>query len=432
MKQKYNVLVIVLVIVAIIIASYIIMRQPPRALRTALGTPEITYSMPLSQFVMYRAQTVSYDNFRAAIFAQGQMGEASKLPSGSQIVLYIDANRINGAGGLQTGARCTATQSSAAYNHDTITMDKRFCPDFNDAILDSTIYSTVAPTEEVFLHKQNGERCFVENGSNAEYLVNPRNYYYRDYLARRISEKLDQFDIGYVFLDDLRPGWSGITAACGGSPQEYTLPIEYNAALTDLARFVYDNVAGKVYGNLSRAGVHWDEFNFLDGVMCESCFSNWGNYSTTSSMLSDIASLQKWVDTGKGLYISVLPPVTDKAANRFAFSAALLVSEQGTYFHFGDSSSFRSLADYTLPLGKPTGKYTCNGNICSRKFENGTVTVDFVVRTGSITVGTIPTITAVPTLNPTKTFTLVPTFTPTLTLTPICVLVYPDKVELCK
>lgn len=370
------------------------------ALATALLLAQSPAEVPLRQFVEYRAQA-DYSPFSAAIFAQGQMEDAAKLPQNSEIVLYVDANRINGASGLQSGARCTAAQAAASYNQDTITMDGRFCPDINDAILDGVVYSTIAPTESVFLHKANGERCYVVNGAASEYLINPRDYYYQDYLARRISEKLDQFDLSHVFLDDLRPGWSGITAACGGAPKEYSLPVEYNAALRDLAEFVYLNVASKVYGNLARAGSHWDEFSFLDGAMCESCFTNWGNEVSSTQLLSDLSTIAKWENP---LYIVPMTAANEK----FYFSLSLLVAKPGDFYHFGDNSVYNVLPEYSMNIGLPVSEYSCGGNVCSRQFEHATVTVDLAARTGSISQ-------AVPTQTPTQTSTPIQTSTPTPT-----------------
>ena len=51
---------------------------------------------PIQQVVVYRNQSVAYDNFSAAIFAQGQLGEAPKLPTGSDVVLYVDPNKVDG------------------------------------------------------------------------------------------------------------------------------------------------------------------------------------------------------------------------------------------------------------------------------------------------------------------------------------------------
>ncbi|MBI5950220.1 MAG: hypothetical protein HY865_01070 [Chloroflexi bacterium] len=361
-------------------------RQLPKQ-KVVTARPHV---MPLKQVVIYRAQNVSYDNFDAAIFAQGQLEYASSLPVGSEVSLYVEAIKVNGPSGLQAGTRCTDEQAAASYFRDTITMDKRFCPDFNDAILDGRAVYGIVPTEAVFLHKSNGERCYKVNDGNTEYLVNPASVYFREYLVRRSAEKLEQHSLDTLFLDDLRPGWTGIMSACEGAPREYLLPSAYYTELVGLAQYVHDNLPSyKIEGNLATVSSQWDRFAFLDGVMCESCFSNWGGaWPTSSKMISDLATLQTWIDSGKELYVIVYPPDVTESSNRFTFAASLLVAEPDkTYFHFGVSGEFHPLPEYDYDLGLPTGAYICNGSVCSRQFENGLVRVDFLTKKGSVNLG---------------------------------------------
>lgn len=425
-KQKFNVFVIVLVIIAIIVASYLVMRKSPQdEMRAALATPEAD-NIPMEQVVIYRTRS-DYGPFARAIFAQGQL----PCPAGLACSLYVEANKVNGPTGLQSpGARCSLVQGMTSYNQDTITMDRTFCPDFNNAILDGVPYADIVPTEDVFIHKTNGERCVSGN----EYFINPANLFFRDYLIRRGAEKLEQHKLNTLFLDDLRPGWSQITGACGGSaPREYPSQAEYYAQLVDLARYVYDNLAGKIEGNIAVAGSHWTSYQFMDGLMCESCFSNWGgSWPAPSRMVSDLSALQAWTATGKTLYVIIYPPDTSDASNRFTFAAGLLVANQNnTFFHFGGSGEYYPIPEYVYGLGSPAGSYSCNDAVCSRQFSNGRVVVDFSQRTGIITLGDLQSPTTIPntsTAIPTKinTPTIVPsTISPIETITPtptmICV-----------
>ena len=336
---------------------------------------------PIQQVVVYRNQSVAYDNFSAAIFAQGQLGEAPKLPTGSDVVLYVDPNKVDGTSGLQTGVRCSVSQASADYYQDTITMDKRFCADFNDAILDGRAVYGLVPTEAVFLHNANGQRCYAAGSSNTVYLTNPASTFFRNYLVNRGSEKLKQFGMTTLFLDNLQAGWSGITSRCGGAPKEYSNSTDYLTQMVGLAQYVNDNLpAYKIEGNLANASSQWDKFSFLDAAMCESCFTNWGgSWPSATRMLSDLSVMDKWIKAGHKIYIVSQAPDTTAASNRFTFAASLLVTDgSGVYFHFGaDYSQFYSIPEYKYNLGLPTAAYICNGNICTRTFERGTVTVDF-------------------------------------------------------
>jgi hypothetical protein len=374
---------------------------------------------PLRQVVVYRNQSVTYDNFNAAIFAQGQLGDASKLPSGSEIAFYVDPNKVNGASGLQTGTRCSALQVNADYYQDTITMDKRFCADFNDAILDGKAVYGLVPTETVFLHKANGERCYATGSSNTVYLINPASTFFRNYLVNRGTEKLKQFNMNTLFLDNLQAGWSGITSRCDGIPKEYSNSTDYLTQMVGLAQYVHDNLPDyKIEGNLANATSAWDKFPFLDGAMCESCFTNWGgSWPSASRMLSDLSVLDKWIKNGHKIYIVSQAPDTSAASNRFTFAASLLVANgNNEYFHFGaDYGQFYSIPEYKYNLGLPTAAYVCNGNICTRRFEHAAVTVDFGKLEGIIVMDEVST-------QPTPTVTLplptaiLPTSSPTMTL----------------
>jgi hypothetical protein len=345
-------------------------------------------TVPLRQVVVYQHQTVAYDNFNAAIFAQGQLGDASKLPVGSEISLYVDVNKVNGVAGLQAGVRCTSSQAAEYYYQDTISMDRRFCPDFNDAILDGRAVYGMIPTEDVFLHKANGERCSGADGGNVYYLTNPASLFFRNYLARRSTEKLQQFGLSMLFLDDLRPGWNETNVVCGGVPREYSNSNDYYAQMVGLAQYVHDNLPSyKIEGNLANASSHWDSFSFLDGAMCENCFTNWGDsWPHAFRMLSDLSVMGEWVRGGRKLYIISQAPDVSEASNRFTFAASLLVAEPDrTFFHFSaDYGQLYQIPEYTYDLSLPIGAYSCVGSVCSRPFENGLVEVDFSTREGNI------------------------------------------------
>jgi len=377
-------------------------------------------SMPVQQLVVYEKQSVPYTNFGAAIFAQGQLSsEASKMPPGSEISFYVDGNKVNGPAGLQkTGTRCTSTQASADYYKNTITMDKRFCPDFNDAILDGRSVYGMVPTEAVFLHKSNGERCTSSGNGGAIYLINPASSFVRNYLVRRGAEKMTQLGVNTLFLDNLQPSLSAVQERCGGTPQEYPNLNDYTAQMMDLAAYVNSNLTGyRVQGNLANAVPSvWDQLSFLNGAMCESCFSNWGgSWPNASRMLNDLSVLDKWINVyGRTAFIVIRPPNTNETSNRFTFAAALLVARNdgtGVYFHFGENyGQLLSIPDYDYNLGLPTAPRSCAGNICTRTFQNGVVTVDFATRQGTITLGSVPT-------SPVSTFTATSTKTSTATST---------------
>lgn len=378
-------------------------------------------SMPVQQLVVYEKQSVSYDNFGAAIFAQGQLSsEASKMPPGSEISFYIDGNKVNGPAGLQqSGVRCSSTQANADYYKNTITMEKRFCPDFNDAILDGRSVYGMVPTEAIFLHKSNGERCYATGNGGAVYLINPASAFVRNYIAKRGAEKLTQYGVNTLFLDNLQPSLSAVQERCGGTPQEYPNLNNYTAQMMDLASYVNSNMPNyRIQGNLANAVPSvWDQLSFLNGAMCESCFSNWGgSWPNASRMLSDLAVLDKWINVyGRTAFIVIRPPDTNEASNRFTFAASLLVARTdgtGVYFHFGANyGQLLSIPEYNYNLGLPTAPRTCNGNICTRPFQYGTVTVDFGTRQSTITLGSVPTLPAATSTATSTSTTVAPTAT---------------------
>ncbi len=394
-------------------------------------------NMPVQHVVVYNPQSVSYTNFSAGIFAQGQLSEVAKLPGGSEVSLYIDTNRLNGPVGLGIGTRCSAAQASTDYYKNTITMDKRFCPDFNDAILDGRSVYGMIPTEDAFIHKANGERCSWVGFGGETYMINPASPFVRNYIVMRGAEKLTEYGLSTLFLDDLRAGWASLTSKCGGNPKEYLNLNDYASQMLELARYVTVNLPNyKIQGNLGDATpVAWDDYSFLDGAMCESCFSDWTRaWPSATQMLSDLSVIDKWVQGGHKIYMVVQAPDTSVTSNRFAFAAALLSARDdgaNVYFHFGaDYSQFYAIPEYQYILGTPTAAYVCSGNICTRQFQYGTVRVDFGTHEGIILLATAtvasltstaqgPTLTPIP-ASPTATKTtiaptaILPSTTPTV------------------
>lgn len=381
---------------------------------------------PLKQAVIYQEQTVPYTNFYAAILAKGQMGAASKMPAGSDISFYIDVNKINGPSGLTSvGTRCSSSQASnTSYYRNTVTMDYGFCSDFNDAIVDKKNVRGMVPDESVFIHDSSGNRCYKSGNGGGIYLINPKSAFYQNYVVSIGKEKLKQYNAGSYFLDDLEVGWNNVTGYCNGSaPKEFANWDAYLSSIIDMAKYIHDNMPEyKIDGNLTNTYADWDRFSFLDGAMCEACLTNWSStWADASTMKTGLSALDKWINSGRKMYIVPWVPDSQDASNRFIFVASLLVTkENSVYFHLGPESNYgtyHAIAEYGYDLGSPLGSYTCNGNTCTRAFQRGNVAVDLSARTGvvSLTNGqTQPT--ATPTtgvVSPTKTPTPIKTSTPT-------------------
>jgi hypothetical protein len=382
MKKLFqNITIIALVVVTILGLSENVQ---------ALGNTQsiaANVTKPVRQVVVYASQSIAYDNFNSAIFAQGQLGEVSKLPTGSEVSFYIDTNKINGAAGLQApGKRCSTTQSGTSYYQNTITMDKRFCSDFNDAILDGRAVYGMVPTESVFIHKPNGERCYISGNGGGIYMINPASEFYRNYLVKRSAEKMQSYNLNTLFLDDVQPGQN--TLNCDGASKEYPNYADYSTQMVELSRYVKNSMPNyKIEANLANANAEWDKFTFLDGAMCENCFTNWGGaWPSASRMIYDLNVMDKWIKGGHKVYVVIQPPDTSAASNRFTFAATLLAANgDNVFFHFGgDYRQFYSLPEYQYALGAPAAERVCNGNICTRQFQYGTVTVDFGKLTGTI------------------------------------------------
>lgn len=361
--------------------DYINNNETPK--NTELNRTKIT--MPVQQVIIYESQIDLYNFFNAAIFAQGQLPESAKLPLGSDIALYVDSDKVNGPMGLQNGMPCNSNQENIDYYKNTITMDRRFCPDINNAILQGTPVYGLIPTEEVFLHKQNGERCWGEGNGAAFYIINPASEFYRNYITKRSAEKLTKFGVKVLFLDNIQNGWAAIKERCNGNPAEYPDMNIYDQMYVGMVEYIKENLINfEVRGNLSSADPEaWDRYSFLDGAMCENCFSNWGGALPDSSrMLSDLRVMDKWVNQyEKMVYIVVQPPDVSEQLNRFAFAASLLISSPNAvkvYFHFGGNyGDFYSIPEYQYNIGAPVNQYQCVKMVCARAFENGTVKVDF-------------------------------------------------------
>jgi len=351
------------------------------------------YSIPVSQAIIYRPQTVSLDNFGVAIVAQGQLSSVAALPNSSKI-LYFDVDKVLGPSILSPNQSCPATTS---YYQDTISLDKHFCPDFHSAIASGSPIYGLVPTEDVFLHKPNGARCAYVTDGGTYYMINPASNFYKNYFVNRAREKLIEHGLTKLFLDDLQNGWKVVTNSCGGAiPAEYTSWSLYDQQMTELARYIKNKLPNYfITGNLANANSEvWNRYTFLDGAMCESCLSDWGGaWPSSTKMISTLAILNKWVNQdGKDIYVVVMAPNTLNSSNLFTFSASLLVAKgsgDNVFFHFGvpnDNNVFHNIPEYKYDIGLPVSPYVCSGSVCSRNFQRASVRVDFANHTGSVTI----------------------------------------------
>jgi hypothetical protein len=139
---------------------------------------------------------------------------------------------------------------------------------------------------------------------------------------------------------------------------------------------------------------------YLDGAMQERWAVDWSTtvYVSETKWKSDLALAEKTQSQGK--YILLVAPGNETDTNRqqFAFASYLLISNGKSAFRYSNSRNYNQVwiySNYQLDLGTPLGPRYQNGSLWQRDFTKGSVMVDPVNHTA--TISTSPSSSSAPT-----------------------------------
>lgn len=249
----------------------------------------------------------------------------------------------------------------------------------------------------------------VHTHSGTRYVqIDPGSAGWRQFFLERVQEMQEQVDPIHggvwdgVFLDNIdaslgRFNMLGVQLAAYPDDASYQNAVEgflqtiYNGYFQPQGRPLHANITEV------RDSTIWDRYlNHLDGAMQEGWGVDWGSgYLTSTRWEADLKRAETTQARGKRVMLiaqgseanidAVWQPHNPR--QQFAFASYLLVADGRAVFRYSDSP-YRHIwlyDNYTLDLGQPLGPRFRDGSLWRRDFERGTVAVDPVARSSSIT-----------------------------------------------
>ena len=317
--------------------------------------------------------------------------------------------------GIQDPGSCTAStrNNQAAYNAGDFCYISQNHPDW-------------------FLLDTNGQRIRMNPKSDV-YRMDPGNPEWRKYFVIRVLEWQNRTGWSGLFLDYLESSLDDLKRN-GTIPAKYPDDASYRGAILGFLEFLRLNYS-QPYGRPVLANITmglddatWSSYmQYLDGAMQERWAVDWdvSKYVKDSKWREDLARAEKFQSQGK--YLILVAPGNQADANRqnFAFASYLLISNGKAAFRYGNSDMYREVwlyNNYQVDLGTPLGPRYQSGSLWKRDFTKGSVTVDPVNHTATIsTTGPSSPPSSTPAASPTA---VSPTSTanivsPTATLVPV-------------
>ncbi len=285
-----------------------------------------------------------------------------------------------------------------------------------------------------FLLDTNGQRILASPGSDT-YRMDPGNPGWRNFFVTRVLEWQEKNGWSGLFLDNLEASLSDIQRN-GYTLAKYPDDASYQAAVIAFLQYLNVNYSRPynrpVIANIiaRRDEASWFSYiQYLDGAMQERWAVDWSLsiYVSETKWKSDMVLAEKTQSQGKYIILRAPGNTTDADRQKFAFASYLLISNGKAAFRYSDGN-YREVwlyNNYQVDIGTPLGPRYQSGSLWRRDFTKGSVTVDPVNHTSTISTSASPvspstsTPTASPATSPTP---LMPTATPTTgtpTTTPI-------------
>lgn len=249
-----------------------------------------------------------------------------------------------------------------------------------------------------FMLDKNGQRILNPDGSKVFYMMDPGNPGWRDFFLQRVIESQKDPNWNGVFLDNIEATLS-FREQDGHLPANYPDDASYQQAVQGFVQHLYTNYFqpnGKLlYANLvsRRDDANWTNYiTYLDGVMHEGWSIDWPNgYRSASTWEKHMKLAEQTQAMGKFIMLISQGTQTNTELQKFAFASYLLVANGQAAFRYANSDVYSEIwmyPNYDLDLGAPLGARYQSGSAWKRDFTNGSVTVDPVNHTASITQGT--------------------------------------------
>jgi hypothetical protein len=228
-------------------------------------------------------------------------------------------------------------------------------------------------------------------------MMDPGNAGWREFWLSRIKQYQQQYPKwGGVFIDNMTTQFGKHSDDTHIKLQKYPTVQSYQDAVVGFINSVqsaYFKPSNRmVYANLS---VRWGDFQpfvrymkALDGSMDEFWAYPRSGYYSTKSWEARVLRAQEALKMGKSMMLISQGTQTDMNRELFGLASYLLVAGDKIYFRYTSDTAYSKMwlyDNYKARLGQPTSYYTRNGNVWSRNFTNGKVTVNPETRQATIT-----------------------------------------------
>lgn len=344
---------------------------------------------------------------------------------------------------------CAESDRTFKPYSDNVNMDAGDFCEIQDSIVSGTClleYPDICPTENFYIHKQNGDRFSKSSGSGSSYKPNPADSQYRKYMNKRaVREMVGGNEVDYlgnvtahpatgatgIFLDNVELSWSKVLKDGGSDanavPREFADSAAYASAVAGLVdsmhTVLHDSSLGynfPLWGNMisnPNNATSWNRYitdDSLEGGMMEDFVLDWGrgphSSNTTQAQLTQATT---WVNSGKH-FMAAAPGNLWREQNgeigslvkdlRYSLANFLLITNGTNSSYrfsddYGDINGSRTMRyreyfeqepinEYNYELGLPLGarqQISSSPLVYRRLYECGTVEVNFTTAEGSIT-----------------------------------------------
>ncbi|MBU0510741.1 MAG: putative glycoside hydrolase family 15 protein [Chloroflexi bacterium] len=242
-----------------------------------------------------------------------------------------------------------------------------------------------------FLLDMHGER--MSNGSGSV-MMDPGNQEWRAFWLERAIQSQEHLGWDGVFLDNVEASLSK-RARRGQLPAAYLTNASYQTAVLRFLQYIYINYfqpqQRPLMANiiaLENEGIWFDYLQFLDGVMDEGWAVDWEDgYRSSGSWEADLVRAEETQGLGKTILLVSQGNYSDIQRQEFTFASYLLITYGRAAFRYTHADHYNEIwlyPAYDLDLGEPLGGRYIDGNLWRRDFTNGTVTVDPLNHTATI------------------------------------------------
>jgi hypothetical protein len=225
-------------------------------------------------------------------------------------------------------------------------------------------------------------------------LMDPGNEGWRAYWLERARQVHEQYGWDGIFLDNVEASLSKLKRN-GTRPAKYVDEAAYQSAVEGfLAQIAsYTRAHNKpLFANiiaLEDTGIWFRYLAYLDGAMEEAFAVDFNNrYLAPADWERDLARLEQTQALGKDVILVAQGTRADSARLQFAWATYLLINDGRAFFRYAASDAYDEIwlyREYEWQLGEPLGARYQNGNLWQRDFAKGTVAVDPISHTATIT-----------------------------------------------